>query len=83
MYVSSLVCAGALSAIATATTQVRRQSDGTTFTVYLAQTYQTVDGFGFSKAFQRANFIVDLPAPKQREVLDFSSTGPQAQVSPS
>lgn len=45
-----------------------RQSQ--TVTVDLTKKYQTIDGFGFSGAFQRANLIVNLQAPKQREVLD-------------
>jgi O-glycosyl hydrolase len=32
--------------------------------------YQTVDGFGFCEAFQRAHAIKNLPAQEQREVLD-------------
>ncbi|KAH7382122.1 glycoside hydrolase superfamily [Pyrenochaeta sp. MPI-SDFR-AT-0127] len=39
-------------------------------TIDLTRKYQTIDGFGFSGAFQRANLIVKLQAPKQREVLD-------------
>jgi O-glycosyl hydrolase len=39
-------------------------------TIDLTKTYQTMDGFGFSGAFQRANLIVNLQEPKQREVLD-------------
>src|SRR5262245_31186564 len=39
-------------------------------TVNVAQKYQTMDGFGFSAAFQRANLVVNLKDPKQREVLD-------------
>jgi O-glycosyl hydrolase len=39
-------------------------------TIDLTKTYQTMDGFGFSGAFQRANLIVKLQEPKQREVLD-------------
>ncbi|CBX93583.1 hypothetical protein LEMA_P044840.1 [Plenodomus lingam JN3] len=38
--------------------------------VDLTKGYQTIDGFGVSAAFQRANLIVNLQAPKQREVLD-------------
>jgi O-glycosyl hydrolase len=40
-------------------------------TVDITKQYQTMDGFGSSAAFQRANLIVNLQAPKQREVLDF------------
>ncbi|KAF1941975.1 glycoside hydrolase [Clathrospora elynae] len=32
--------------------------------------YQTIDGFGISGTFQRANLIFNLQQPKQREVLD-------------
>lgn len=44
----------------------------------LTKRYQTIDGFGFSAAFQRANLVVNLQQPKQREVLDLlfnTSTG--------
>ncbi|KAG9232724.1 glycoside hydrolase family 30 protein [Amylocarpus encephaloides] len=46
-----------------------RQSTSS-LTVDLTKRYQTIDGFGFSEAFQRANTIVNLPATKQRELLD-------------
>lgn len=46
-----------------------RQS-GTTITVDVTKEYQTMDGFGFSEAFQRANVIVKLPEKQQKEVLD-------------
>jgi O-glycosyl hydrolase len=39
-------------------------------TVNLGTKYQTMDGFGFSAAFQRANLIVNLKEPKQSEVLN-------------
>ncbi|KAF1917204.1 glycoside hydrolase superfamily [Ampelomyces quisqualis] len=39
-------------------------------TVDLTKKYQTIDGFGFSGAFQRANLVVNLQGTKQREVLD-------------
>lgn len=39
-------------------------------TVNPATKYQTMDGFGFSAAFQRANLIVNLKEPKQTEVLN-------------
>ncbi|KAF2272869.1 glycoside hydrolase [Westerdykella ornata] len=47
-------------------------------TINLSQKYQTIDGFGFSAAFQRANLIVNLKEPKQSQVLDLlfnTSTG--------
>jgi len=39
-------------------------------TVDLSKKYQTIDGFGISAAFQRANLIVNLKEPKQSEVLN-------------
>ncbi|KAH8589276.1 glycoside hydrolase superfamily [Bisporella sp. PMI_857] len=48
---------------------VARQA-ATTLTINPAQTYQTIDGFGFSQAFQRANLVVNLGAEKQKYVLD-------------
>ncbi|KAF8849815.1 glycoside hydrolase [Acephala macrosclerotiorum] len=42
----------------------------TTITVDVSKKYQTMDGFGFSEAFQRANVIVELPEKQQKEVLD-------------
>ena len=47
-----------------------RQSTST-ITVDLTKTYQTMDGFGFSLAFQRANLITNMSdKTKQRELLD-------------
>ncbi|KAI0415787.1 glycoside hydrolase family 30 protein [Xylaria grammica] len=48
-----------------------------TITVDLTKTYQTMDGFGFSLAFQRANLITNMSdKTKQRYLLDllFNST---------
>jgi O-glycosyl hydrolase len=39
-------------------------------TVNPTQKYQTIDGFGFSGAFQRANLVLNLTEPKQSEVLN-------------
>lgn len=39
-------------------------------TIDVTKKYQTMDGFGISAAFQRANLIVNLKEPKQTEVLD-------------
>lgn len=39
-------------------------------TVDLTKKYQTIDGFGFSGAFQRANLVVNLQEPKQSEILN-------------
>ena len=39
--------------------------------VDLTKTYQTIDGFGFSTAFQRANLITNMKdTVKQRQLLD-------------
>ncbi|KAH8710044.1 glycoside hydrolase superfamily [Phaeosphaeriaceae sp. PMI808] len=65
---SSLVALAATPLLASATSLETRQSQRVT--VDLTKKYQTIDGFGFSGAFQRANLIVKLQAPKQREVLD-------------
>ncbi|EGS21655.1 uncharacterized protein CTHT_0035200 [Thermochaetoides thermophila DSM 1495] len=53
----------------------KRQS-GTTITVDLTKTYQKIDGFGFSEAFQRAVQMSRLPEAEQRRALDllFSTT---------
>jgi O-glycosyl hydrolase len=56
-----------LLASAAAALEVRQSQR---ITVDLTKKYQTIDGFGFSGAFQRANLVVNLKAPKQREVLD-------------
>jgi O-glycosyl hydrolase len=52
-----------------------RQS-GTTITVDLSKTYQKIDGFGTSQAFQRAVQMSKLPEVEQRRALDmlFSTT---------
>ncbi|KAI0404536.1 glycoside hydrolase family 30 protein [Xylaria palmicola] len=52
-----------------------RQS-GTTVTVNLDQTYQTIDGFGCSEAFQRAVQMSKVSEAKQQYILDllFSTT---------
>ncbi|KAI0386249.1 glycoside hydrolase family 30 protein [Hypomontagnella monticulosa] len=48
----------------------RRQS-ASTITVDLSKTYQTIDGFGCSFAFQRANLITNMSdKTKQRQLLD-------------
>jgi O-glycosyl hydrolase len=41
-----------------------------TITVDLTKTYQTIDGFGMSETFQRANQIKALSEPLQRYALD-------------
>ena len=41
-----------------------------TLTVNPAQRYQTIDGFGFSEAFQRAYNIYNLSEPKRSQLVD-------------
>ncbi|ANB12318.1 beta-1,6-glucanase Neg1 [Sugiyamaella lignohabitans] len=38
--------------------------------INLAQTYQEIDGFGFSEAFQRANDLYHMPEAGRRKALD-------------
>lgn len=66
---SSLLSASAALPLITARAIEGRQSIQS-ISINLAETHQTIDGFGFSAAFQRANLIVNLQEPKQREVLD-------------
>lgn len=53
----------------TATLETRQAAN--TITVDFSKTYQRMDGFGFSLAFQRANLITNMSdKTKQRELLD-------------
>ncbi|KAI4701810.1 hypothetical protein J4E89_010501 [Alternaria sp. Ai002NY15] len=63
------VLLGAISHVTSAVSLETRQAQQKV-TIDLTKRYQTIDGFGFSGAFQRANLIVNLQQPKQREVLD-------------
>ncbi|KAK4236534.1 GH30 family xylanase [Achaetomium macrosporum] len=71
----ALLCTAAAVHAAAAQALQHRQS-GTTITVDLSKTYQTIDGFGTSEAFQRAVQMSKLPEPEQRRALDllFSTT---------
>lgn len=64
MLFSSLILASTVSALPELVARA------TTITIDTTKTYQTIDGFGFSEAFQRANLIVNLPAAKQATLLD-------------
>jgi O-glycosyl hydrolase len=59
----------AMPLLASATVLEPRQAQQKV-TIDLTQKFQTMDGFGISGAFQRANLIVNLQQPKQREMLD-------------
>lgn len=60
----------ALAAFAVAAPSLDSRQSTQTITVNPAQKFQTIDGFGFSAAFQRANLIVNLGEQKQSEVLN-------------
>jgi O-glycosyl hydrolase len=63
-----LSTAATLNGVAGAALETRQAS---TITVDLSKTYQRMDGFGFSLAFQRANLITNMAdKTKQRELLD-------------
>ena len=64
------VAAAATAAAASAPSLLSRQEAPTTLTVNTTQKYQTIDGFGFSEAFQRAYNIYNLAEPKRTQVID-------------
>jgi O-glycosyl hydrolase len=66
-YLAALAVTPLLVSATAASLQIRQSQR---INVDLVKEYQIIDGFGFSGAFQRANLIVNLGAPKQREVLD-------------
>jgi len=59
-----------LAGFATGAASVSLEKRATTISVNLATKYQTIDGFGCSEAFQRANGIVNLAAAQQRYALN-------------
>jgi O-glycosyl hydrolase len=65
---AALAASPLLAAAAPSTLEARQSTQKVTVTP--ATKYQTMDGFGFSAAFQRANLIVNLQEPKQTEVLN-------------
>jgi O-glycosyl hydrolase len=60
----------ALPFFAVAAPSLELRQSAQEITIDSSTTYQPIDGFGFSAAFQRANLIINLEEPKQREVLD-------------
>ncbi len=65
-----LAAAATGTAAATPSPPLPRQASNT-ITVDLSKTYQRMDGFGFSLAFQRANLITNMSdKTKQKELLD-------------
>ncbi|RDL35904.1 (Trans)glycosidase [Venustampulla echinocandica] len=76
MHISSTLVAATLPLMALASPSLIPRQASTKITVDPSKKYQTMDGFGFSAAFQRANLIVNLPEPKRTALLDilFSNT---------
>jgi hypothetical protein len=46
------------------------ETEAVTVTVNLTEQYQSIDGFGFSEAFQRAYNIYNLTEPKRSQLVD-------------
>lgn len=66
-----LTAAAAINGVAGAPESLLESRQGNTITVDLSRTFQRMDGFGFSLAFQRANLITNMSdKTKQRELLD-------------
>ncbi|KAL1842710.1 hypothetical protein VTK73DRAFT_3067 [Phialemonium thermophilum] len=69
--VEALLAAAAAAAGTTALPELETRQAASTITVDVSKTYQTMDGFGFSTAFQRANLITNMAdKAKQRQLLD-------------
>lgn len=68
MFSTASLVIGLVPAMALASTIAPRQSTG--ITVDLSRTYQTMDGFGTSEAFQRAVTMQKLSETEQRKFLD-------------
>lgn len=71
MHLQALLAAGVLPLVASATPAVESRQATTAITINVNQTFQSIDGFGISEAFQRANGIYNLTEPKRTEVLDY------------
>lgn len=70
MHFPLLLAASALPLLASAAPEPKLYSRATTITIDTSKTYQEIDGFGFSEAFQRANLIINLPAAKKAALID-------------
>jgi len=66
----------ALAALGASVVIAQNSTDTVSLTVNRSQKFQTIDGFGFCEAFQRAHAIYNLPPAQQTQVLDllFSTT---------
>lgn len=71
MHLQALLAAGVLPLVASATPAVEPRQAATALTINVTQTFQSIDGFGISEAFQRANGIQNLTEPKRTQVLDY------------
>lgn len=71
-FIQLITQAAIAAAAATPAVVVSRQArpPTTLITVNVAQRFQTIDGFGFSEAFQRAYNIYNLPEPKRSQLID-------------
>ncbi|ERS94920.1 hypothetical protein HMPREF1624_08631 [Sporothrix schenckii ATCC 58251] len=67
MHTLSTLAVAGLAAVVSA---APAPADGFRLTVDTATTYQTIDGFGFSEAFQRAHQIIDLPEATRAALVD-------------
>ncbi|KAG4442340.1 hypothetical protein IFR05_002191 [Cadophora sp. M221] len=70
MHLPRIISNAAIFPAMSAWSDVFPRQSSATITVDVTKKFQTMDGFGFAEAFQRANVIVNLPAQQQREVLD-------------
>jgi O-glycosyl hydrolase len=69
--VEGLLAASVAVGTVMASPVVEERQSGSTIAVDLSKTYQKMDGFGFSTAFQRANLITNMSdKTKQRQLLD-------------
>ena len=60
----------AAAVLAVLSSQVAAGPAATNLNLNVTQRYQTIDGFGFSEAFQRAYNIYDLAEPKRSQLID-------------
>lgn len=76
MILAQSFAAVALPMAVLAIPQLGPRQSTTKITVDPTKKYQTMDGFGISEAFQRANLIVNMPEPKRTALVDllFNST---------
>ncbi|KAF2202073.1 glycoside hydrolase [Delitschia confertaspora ATCC 74209] len=69
-FTTHLAALAAIPFLIAAAPSLETRQSSQKITVDTTKKYQTIDGFGFSAAFQRANLIVNLAEPKQSQLLD-------------